>query len=134
MKPFAKIIFVFLLLAMPLGTNASCDKVYSYSETGCRYAPGDDAQMKFMQTELLPIIADYYGENKTSITKLLIVMTIDEQGKIINIHFPYFTGTPELAQKLKDKITQMQGWTIGTINGKPVCSEVFWGLNCIMWN
>lgn len=124
----------FLLLCM-LGTNAraQCNTVYTPEQTGCVYAPGEDSLMRFMKQHLLPVLHKLPAAEKQRITKLLVVMTVDAQGKIVNIHLPHFTGSPATAQELKNRIAAMQGWTIGKLNGQAVCTEVFWGMNCVMW-
>jgi hypothetical protein len=113
--------------------KAQCDKLYTQFETGCVYAPGEDSLMKFIRQNLLPVISKLPDTEKQRITKLLIVMTIDTAGKIVNIHLPHFTGSPETAQELKNRIAAMKGWTIGKVNEVPVCTEVFWGANCLLW-
>ncbi|MCA6362030.1 MAG: hypothetical protein IM638_03270 [Bacteroidetes bacterium] len=127
-------IMVLLLLCLPgIHAKAQCDQVYTPGQTGCEYAPGHDSLMKFMKQHLLPVLQKLPAAEKQHITKLLVVMTVDAQGTITDIRLPYFNGPAATAQELKNKIATMKGWTTGKLNGQPVCTEVFWGMNCVMW-
>jgi hypothetical protein len=133
MKYIFRITVLLLLCLQGIHAQAQCDQVYTPEQTGCKYAPGHDSLMKFMQDKLLPVLSKLPAEEMKRITKLLVVMTVDAQGNITDIRLPYFIGSPATAQELKNRIAAMKGWTIGLVNGNAVCTEVFWGINCVVW-
>lgn len=132
MRNLLRTCLLFYLCLLAHVANAQCEKLYTQSETGCMYAPGEDSLMIFIQQNLLPVISKLPDAEKQRITKLLVVMTIDTNGKIVNIHLPHFTGSLATADELKKRIAAMKGWTIGKVNDVPVCTEVFWGANCLL--
>ncbi|MCU0433488.1 MAG: hypothetical protein MUC87_08550 [Bacteroidia bacterium] len=133
MKTMLRIGFCIWLCFTAAAAHGQCDTVYTPEASGCAYTPGQDSLMRFMKQQLIPVLQKLPEAEKQRITKLLVVMTVDAQGKIIDIHLPHFTGPPSALQELKKRIAAMQGWSTGQVNGKAVCTEVFWGMNCVVW-
>lgn len=112
---------------------ASCDTLYKAYETGCHYAPGESKLHNFVMRELLSELNAIDDSTRHTITKLPIVMVVDVNGVVSNVRFPGFAGPPEVEEKMRQKVLAMQGWTAGTKNGQPVCTEVTWGPLLLGW-
>lgn len=130
-----KIVVIFQLLwftALPsLGQTSDCEVVYSTVDILPSYEGGMEALMKYFEKELMPIISK--SENKTSTTKLIIMLTIDASGRVTDAILSKHNLTKNYEEELRMKILTMSGWTPGSLNGQNVCCKHGWVISCIKW-
>ena len=135
LKNFKKIIAItFLLIALnSYSQNIDCDSIYTYVETTPKYKndlkDGSDLFVK----EIIPIISDCVERNKEIISRLNIELTIDKNGKVIDVIFSKSKMTKNCEDDLREKILKMEGWTAGTFNNEAICCKVKIPISCLKW-
>lgn len=114
--------------------HSSCDTIYSDVDTMPSYGQGDFQEMyKYFMNEFFPVIGSCMKQEKTMIASISIILTIDQQGKVIDATFPKPEITASCKENLKNKLLTMNGWKPAKKNGQPVCCYVSIPISCIKW-
>ncbi|MBK7880564.1 MAG: hypothetical protein IPJ83_08415 [Saprospiraceae bacterium] len=135
LKHFLKILTVVFLLTVTksFGQSNGCDTVYSYVEVMPKYDKDIKGLSDYLMKELVPIIGDCIKRDTEIIASLIIILTIDSNGKVIGATFPKHNLTSFCKDELKKKLLTMNGWTAGQKDGLPVCCEFNWPISCLKW-
>ena len=108
---------------MTLGqTTNKCDTIYDFVEQMPKYDKDPQGLMDYLSKDLIPIISDCMKRDSTLIASLRIILTIDNNGHVIDAVFPRPDLTDQCKSDLKKKLLTMTGWKPGLMNGKTVCT------------
>ena len=120
---------------MTLGqTTNKCDTIYDFVEQMPKYDKDPQGLMDYLSKDLIPIISDCMKRDSTLIASLRIILTIDNNGHMIDAVFPRPDLTDQCKSDLKKKLLTMTGRKPGLMNGKTVCTHFHWPISCIKWN
>jgi hypothetical protein len=111
--------------------NGTCETVYKTVDNNPIYEGGVSALMDYFQKSLIPIINK--SVNKEMTTKLLIMLTIDSNGKVTDVILSRHMLSKDSEEQLRKKILTMSGWAAGRIKGQNVCCNYAWIIGCIKW-
>ncbi len=126
--------FTFLFsVTTSYGQVGRCDTVYSNPETPPHYDQDTKGLFDYFTKALVPTISDCIKRDTGIIASLYIILTIDNNGKIIDATFPRQNLTSTCKADLKKKLLTMSGWKAGQANGQPVCSNFIWPIGCLKW-
>ena len=130
-----KIVTFILLLTVTksYGQTSVCDTVYSNSETMPKYDNEFKGFSDYLTKELVPIIGTCLKQDAAITTSLYIILTIDNNGKVIEATFPRCNLTPLCKVDLEKKLLTMTGWTAGKKDGQPICCKFSWPISCLKW-
>jgi hypothetical protein len=121
----------FLTTRLTIGQTTTCETIHKVVGTNPTYTKGTNDLFNYFNKELAPIV--YSSQNKELTTKLVIALTINADGKVIDAVFSKNYLTAECTTKLRTKLLTMTGWTSGRLNGKNVCSTYSWMITCFKW-
>ncbi len=111
-----------------------CDSIYDIVDTRSQYDKGDAGLIDYLMKELSPVISDCVKRDSVLITRLLIILTIDKYGTIIDASFPRSHATVLCREEMRKKLLTMTGWTAGQIKGQPVCCYYEIPISCLKWS
>lgn len=115
------------------GQFEKCDTIFNYAEVMPKYINDLKGLSDYFLKELVPIIEGCIKRDKEIIESLQIKLTIDVNGKVIDAIFPKNNLNSQCKEELKKKLLTMTGWTPGRKDGRPVCCNFIWPINCIKW-
>ena len=112
--------------------TSKCSTVYDMVEKMPTYDNGANGLINYLNRDLLPIVGDCMKRDGL-IASLHIVLTIDEEGKVIDATFPRQDLTDQCKNDLRNKLLTMTGWTAGQLDGRNVCTHFHWPISCLKW-
>jgi hypothetical protein len=107
---------------------ANCNKVYNNPHSLPQYKSGVNDLLDFVHTELAPLMADCSNIDALPSSTLTIQLTIDVNGKVVEIILPKSTLPTSCLDALRQKIIDMEGWKPGQVNGQEVCCKIYYPL------
>ncbi|MBL7787533.1 MAG: hypothetical protein JNM36_16630 [Chitinophagales bacterium] len=126
-------IYVLLTITPIFGQTTACDTIHNSPHKMPMYDNDMIGLLQYLSNELMPFIAECRQQDSIMISYLVIVLTIDDKGNVIDATFPKPDLPPTCTARLKQKLLTMQGWTAGEYNGMLVCSKYKWRVSCIRW-
>lgn len=136
-----KYISVLLIIASTLSCTATkaqvtqvCDTVYKDVDINAQYKNGSKDLSDFAWKDLMPVLSKGIYRIEDAPTRLLIYLTIDMNGNVIEANFKRSTLTKSCETQLIERLIKMKGWIPGKANGKPVCSIFYFPISCIKWD
>jgi hypothetical protein len=126
-------LIAFLTTRIAFCQTTFCGTIHKVVDTSPTYVNGTSELFKYYGQELAPIVYSCSSQGKDPTTKLLIVLTIDSEGKVIDAVFSRHHLTDDCIARLKTKLLTMIGWTAGQLNKKNVCSNYSWIITCFKW-
>jgi hypothetical protein len=137
MKHIRNLILVFSFLMISVESfgqiDNKCDAIYSFVDFMSEYANGIHGLMDYLNKDLILILSDCIQRDSILIASMYLTLTIDNEGKVIDVDFIQINATDQCKSDLKKKILTMPSWTPGKLNGKAVCCKFSWPISCIMW-
>lgn len=132
----AYIMLVFIILAkVNVGQNDSCcANAFLAPDTSAVFAAGNAALLKYSEGEIIPIIKKCNEDEGVLISSLKAKLTINCEGKVIKVAILNTFMSESCKNKLRDKFLTMGNWKPALIEGKEVCSVVYFPISCIKWN
>jgi hypothetical protein len=126
-------IFISLLgITIPSASQTdSCAVVHRSVDDQPVYGSGMQALMEYFQKALMPVVSR--DENKEQTTKMMIVLTIDANGRVTDVVLSRHMLCKKSEEELREKILSMPRWSPGRLNGKNVCCRYDWIIGCIKW-
>jgi len=115
-------------------TGNYCQKIYSGDEVDQEaiYKSGVQSIISDTQKEILPIISDCIENGDEMITSMRAKLTIDSEGKIIDVVFIRLNASDQCKEKVKQKMMSLSGWFPAIKDKANVCSYYYWSINCIL--
>ena len=133
MKSIITILFSLIVLTSFGQTAMFCDTIYDHPEIPARYTNDIKALYVYSNKKLTPILSDCIKKEGEMITRLQIKLTIDKTGKVSAVDFPKLQASKSCQEILRSEILTMTGWIAGQSDGKNVCSNFYWPINCLKW-
>lgn len=115
------------------GQPEICEKVYNTVEADPIYKGGMADLMDFFQKQLTPILSKYQKANEDLSAKVILTLTIDIEGKVIDVVLSKHKLPKDCEAEIKEKLLTMTDWKPGVLNGQKVCSRFAWVVSCIKW-
>jgi hypothetical protein len=109
-----------------------CNKIYNNPHILPQYKGGMIDLLDFVQEELSPAMQDCANDDIASVASLTVQLTIDFNGKVVEVSLPKSKMDTSCQDVLKQKILDMEGWKPGQMNGQEVCCKIFYPLK-INW-
>jgi len=112
--------------------NNQCDTIFDFVETMPKYEDDVKGLMDFVISDLSPILSACYKRDSILTSSISLTLTIDSQGKVIDVEFQRIQASEECKKELRQKLFSMTGWISGKQNEIPICSKYAWPMN-INW-
>ncbi len=119
--------------ALGQSTDSKCDTIYDYAETLPHYENDIKGLMDYLMTDLAPILSDCYKRDGILTASIYLTMTIDTEGKVIDVEFRRIQASDKCKEELREKLLSMTSWTSGKQGNTPVCCKYQWPISCINW-
>ncbi len=113
--------------------TGGCDTIYNTTETMPHYKNETKGLFDYITQELSPVLAECMKHDNNIVSSLQIILTIDRNGKVIDVDFPQNNLSSYCKNKSKEKLMTMQGWTPGYIKGQAICNKFNWPIKCLKW-
>ncbi len=135
---FMKIRFFLALLILSTGVFAQkatkCAKIFIQTDVQATYRNGEKDITKFYHDAILPILTAYLNvDGGGVIGSLRPRLTINTNGKVMDVKFTDLNILPEFEQKLKVEFLKMEGWKPGKNKKKVVCSTIVLPVYYVSW-
>jgi hypothetical protein len=111
----------------------TCDTVYIFTDTKAEYINGTEELQSKIKEELLPVVISCREKDQQPVNKLLMLLTIDENGKVKDVTFKNAELSVSCKAELKKKLITMKGWTPSVLDGQKVCSYYHLSVSCLKW-
>lgn len=133
-----KTLLTLLILTMALNSysqtvNCACDSIYDFAETLPQYQNGVKGLSEFLMTDIAPILSDCYRKDNVLTTSIYLTLTINKEGKVINVDFNKILASEKCKEELREKIITMTSWTPAKQGNIAVCSKYQLPIGCILW-
>ncbi|MFK8044143.1 MAG: hypothetical protein AB8B72_01510 [Crocinitomicaceae bacterium] len=119
------------VIAQP--SSHECDSIYEFAEEMPVYQNGMNGLIKYLKSDLIPILVDCNGRDGILTSSLYLSLTIDRQGKVIDVEFQRIQATEQCKKELREKLLTMKGWTSGMQDGIAICCTFSWPISGINW-
>jgi hypothetical protein len=113
--------------------NNECDTIYDFAETLPQYENDVKGLMDYLMTDLAPILSDCYKRDDILTASIYLTLTIDKEGKVIDVEFKRIQASEKCKEELKEKLLNMTCWTPGKQGDVSVCCKYQWPISCINW-
>ena len=127
----------FALFMLPVGYSCAqesrCDSIYTHIDESPAYVGGAAALMDYTGNRMAEVINGCEGANKEMSGKVLVIVTIDTNGKVVDVALSRHQLKKTCEEQLKAKLLTMTGWSPGKLNGQPVCCTYGIMISCIKW-
>ena len=135
MKPIlSKLLLLFIfLVTTSYAQSKSCATIYKYTEVPAQFKSELITLDKYFDKNVIPILARDMERGNEIISSLHIILTINSQGKVIDVTFSRSKLSEICKEELKKELLAMEGWQPAIINNNPVCSYYLWPISCLKW-
>lgn len=131
---------IFLIFLLPVynnvlsQSNSTCTKIYDGDEVDQEaiYKSGSQSILFDTRKEIYPVFSDCAENGDELITSMRAKLTVDSEGKVIDVVFIRFNASDKCKELVKQKMMSLTGWTPATKDGVNVCSYYYWIISCIL--
>ena len=131
-----KLIISFLLtlsfITQLKAQDSACDTVYTFLSL-TKQATSDVSFSSITNQWIVPPLTELKNEYQIYITSLRLTFIIDKEGKIVQVEFLRNNIPEPYRQKIIDNLIQNTQWQPAEIDGNPVCSELLFPIQCLLW-
>ncbi|MEZ4911206.1 MAG: hypothetical protein R2774_10135 [Saprospiraceae bacterium] len=113
--------------------NNECDTIYDFAETLPKYENDIKGLMDYLMADLAPILSDCYKRDDILTASIYLTLTIDKEGKVIDVEFKRIQASEKCKEELKEKLLTMTGWTPGKQGDLAICCKYQWPISCVNW-
>jgi hypothetical protein len=110
-----------------------CDTIHDLVDVQAKYQDDKIDLLTYLTDMLSIVINDCHKRNEELIEELLISLTINRDGKVIDATFFNSKASEVCQQNMKNQLLKMNNWKPAKINGKTVCSKFRIPINCVKW-
>lgn len=110
-----------------------CDTIHDFVDVQPKYQDDEIDLLNYLSNMLLIVINECQKRDEELIDKLLIYLTINREGKVIDATFLNSNASEICQQNMKSQMLKMKNWKPAEINGKAVCSKYRLPINCLNW-
>lgn len=135
MKNRLRILLLTLVMASikVFGQTSTCETAYEKVDNNPNYEGGMNQLMSYSEKYLTPIISKYHNKNTELTAKLVMTLTINNDGKVVEAVLSKHKLPKECEEEIRKQLLTMTDWNPGLLNGEKVCSKFTWIISCIKW-